>query len=450
MLGLGLSFTSFSTLVYNGIKSLILYLNGAEGLLLNADHELTVLENTSTSTTKTCVDYLGIIQETLTGEVRLLGGRREDHSDSTNYGWGALGIEWHYTEPDETSLIVPVPVILHEPAYTWLALHNRDLTNGDWAATTMTTAKTATGADAVSNSASTITSTASNATILQTLTLASAERITGAYVKRRTGSGVVEMTQDNGVTWTEIIITTEWSFVEIPAATLANPILGFRIVTSGDSIDVDYVGHQEDNWIGSVLEVTTAIVSTVTDLIRIPLVDGVNWNQNSGMILFRYRPQHSSDTSNNGIFGIVDAIDGIISDSTTSGTIELKDGINTATVATGGWTIDDDLIHAVIFDGSEMVIGSIKNNGTAIWSSTTTYDLAFTIGSYLNWFYSNSYINHLYNTKIYKKLQGGITLEAAKTWVEANAIEDLNINPYLVNSIGTILVDELDNKLIEV
>ena len=38
-------------------------------------------------------------------------------------------------------------------------------------------------------------------------------------------------------------MTSAWTRVVIPAATVTNPIIGFRIVTNGDAIDVDYVQH---------------------------------------------------------------------------------------------------------------------------------------------------------------------------------------------------------------
>lgn len=54
---------------------------------------------------------------------------------------------------------------------------------------------TATGIDNAANSASTLTAGADDATILQTLTLASAARSFSAYVKRRTGTGNIYMTR---------------------------------------------------------------------------------------------------------------------------------------------------------------------------------------------------------------------------------------------------------------
>jgi hypothetical protein len=69
--------------------------------------------------------------------------------------------------------------LLVEEARVNLAIWGRDLTNAAWTKTNMTTAKTATGADGSANGATTLTATAGNATVLQSITSASAARIHG-------------------------------------------------------------------------------------------------------------------------------------------------------------------------------------------------------------------------------------------------------------------------------
>jgi hypothetical protein len=107
-----------------------------------------------------------------------------------------------------------------------------------WVPVNMTALRNQTGPDGIPGFASSITATAANATILASLTVASSIRAQSAYVKRLVGSGVIEMTQDNGVTWTAIPVTGSWTRVTIPDQTLTNPVVGFRIATSGDSIAV--------------------------------------------------------------------------------------------------------------------------------------------------------------------------------------------------------------------
>lgn len=145
-----------------------------------------------------------------------------------------------------------------EPSATNVALWNRDLTNAAWTKTTATAAKDQTGIDGASNAASSLTATAGNATCLQAITLASSLRWQSAFIRRLAGTGVIEMTTDGGATWTVITVTASWARVSIPAQTLANPTVGFRIVTSGDAIAIDYVQNETSIRTSPIATTTTA------------------------------------------------------------------------------------------------------------------------------------------------------------------------------------------------
>jgi len=155
--------------------------------------------------------------------------------------------------------------LLIEEARTNVALWNRDLTNAAWTKSNATAAKDQTGPDGVANSASSLTATAGNATCLQAITLGSSVRYQSAYIKRITGSGVINMTMDNGTTWTAITVTSAWTAVEIPTQTLANPTVGFRIVTSGDAIAVDFVQNENSAFRTSPIATTTASATRAAD-----------------------------------------------------------------------------------------------------------------------------------------------------------------------------------------
>jgi hypothetical protein len=166
------------------------------------------------------------------------------------------------TEYDASGTALGVRI---EEARTNRVLWNRDLTNAAWTKTNITAAKDQTGIDGVSNSASSITATAGNGTILQSITSASAARITSAFVKRITGTGNIDLTQDNGATWTTVTVTSSWTRVEVPSATVTNPIVGFRVVTSGDAIAVDFVQEESGAFTTSPIATTTAIVTRAAD-----------------------------------------------------------------------------------------------------------------------------------------------------------------------------------------
>ncbi len=78
--------------------------------------------------------------------------------------------------------------LLSEEARTCENLWSRDLTNAAWVASNMTTAKNFAGLDRIANSCTTLTAGAANATLLQSITLASTTLEFAAFVSRVTGN----------------------------------------------------------------------------------------------------------------------------------------------------------------------------------------------------------------------------------------------------------------------
>lgn len=192
-------------------------------------------------------------------------------------------------------------------AQTELAIQNRDLTNVAWTATTATVAKDQTGVDGAATAASSILATAGNATVLQSITSGSATRITGAYVKRLTGTGEIDITQDNGATWTPITITGAYVFYTLPAATVTNPVIGFRIVTNGDKIAVDFVSQRIASFIFDPIATTTVSVTQNADTFFFPttgwisVAGGTMASSGSGQL--GLANQTAMATNNAGTFG---------------------------------------------------------------------------------------------------------------------------------------------------
>lgn len=112
-----------------------------------------------------------------------------------------------------------------------------------WTLSSVTAAQTAMGPDGIANSATTLTATGANGTVLQAITSGSATRATGCWIKRRTGSGNIDLTQDNGSTWVTVAVTSSWAFYPIAGVTSTNPTVGIRLVSSGDAVDVAWFSH---------------------------------------------------------------------------------------------------------------------------------------------------------------------------------------------------------------
>jgi hypothetical protein len=154
-----------------------------------------------------------------------------------------------------------------EGARTNSCLWSSDLTNAAWTKSNLTATKDATGPDGVANSASRLTATAGNGTALQSFTSASATRQYSVFAKRRTGTGNVQLTVDNGTTWTTIAVTSTWTQLGINQAAVTNPIIGLRLVASGDEVDVMW--NQLENgaaFASSPIQTTTVAVTRTVDV----------------------------------------------------------------------------------------------------------------------------------------------------------------------------------------
>jgi hypothetical protein len=109
------------------------------------------------------------------------------------------------TDQPRASNFMGQPGLLMEQTATNLVLHSRDLSNAAWTASNLTCTRNAVGVTGVSNSASTCTTGTSTflGTVTQPLTTSSG-RVTSVYVKRVAGSSALEMTRNNGGSWTAL------------------------------------------------------------------------------------------------------------------------------------------------------------------------------------------------------------------------------------------------------
>lgn len=226
--------------------------------------------------------------------------------------------------------------LLIEPSRTNVALWNRDLTNAVWVTTSCSAVKDQIGIDGVSNSASSLTASGANATCLQSVTLASSVRIMSAYVKRISGTGLIDMTTNNGVVWNNVTVTNDWTRVDIPLQTLANPIFGFRVGTSGDAIAVDYV--MNENGIVAATK-SSAILSTdrsVTrseDLLTLPTISSF-YNQLEGTFFFQF--DSTNLVSDSTLFCVDDGTTGQANqiDVRTTGSVSTRCRVRSSSVST--------------------------------------------------------------------------------------------------------------------
>lgn len=209
--------------------------------------------------------------------------------------------------------------MLVEKASTNVVIQNRDLSNAAWVKVNTTAAKDQVGIDGVTNSASSVTATAGNGTILQTDVLGSSSRLVSVFAKRITGTGTINLTGD-GSTFTAITLTSTWTRFTLPAATVVNPVTGFQIVTSGDVIAVDFVQNETGPIATSpILTGATSVARSIDSVLMSPLLP--SWfNPLEGTLLAEGIFSSISDTGNHALVSF--------DDGTVNNRITLREGNN--------------------------------------------------------------------------------------------------------------------------
>ena len=129
--------------------------------------------------------------------------------------------------------------------------------------------------DGVANSASTLTATGANGTSLQTITIASAAFTYTVWLKRKTGTGNIDITDNNGTNWTTVTGLSSAVFTPYSITrTQANPIVGIRVVTSGDEVEVDGCQLENGGYRTSVIATTTVAVTRALDSV---IISNLSW-----------------------------------------------------------------------------------------------------------------------------------------------------------------------------
>lgn len=301
-----------------------------------------------------------------------IGNLTSVRSSTADYVGDAQGLYW--------SVGANIPRLsnkglLIEKATTNRLLRCRDLTDAAWVKVNVTAALDQVGIDGVANSASSITATAGNGTILQTVVLGSSARRVSVFVKRITGTGTINLTGD-GTTFTAITVTSNWTRVNLASATVTNPITGFQIVTSGDAIAVDFVQNEIGPFITSPILTGAAQVTRSVDDITLTALPPFLLRVGSLSIYAEF----TVDSVNNGTSQTAIGID----DGTTNNRIALREG----GTGFGAWFIVDATttqanisLSTVSTTGVNKMAGSLELNNfnAAINAAAGTPDTSGTV-----------------------------------------------------------------------
>ena len=250
-----------------------------------------------------------------------------------------------------------------EESRTNKALQCRDLTQTAWVKTSATAALTQTGLDATANSASLITSTAANATALQTLTQTATSSVFSVYLKRVTGTGTIQLTQDNGTTWTTVTLTASWQRFALAAQSTTNPVFGIKIATSGDAVAWDCAQFEAGPFATSPILTTTASVTRALDVATVSSIPWFN--------------------ATTGSLAVESMIEGNAASGLSSSTFDLNDG--TVNNRIGGLILAAGAIECgIVISGATSVSGAATGSPAirAIFKQGLKYKAASNVAAY--------------------------------------------------------------------
>ena len=185
----------------------------------------------------------GTITSSTTGEVWTLNGASSVVRNSGFHGSMVDGVKCYDTDRLGNAIATTgsYPLVGYVPweARTNLVWPSEDLTSVRYVSAGGGVAVVADQAVAPdgTTTADQLTASGANGTLIQDLgVIASTAQCFSLYLKRKTGTGNIDITLDGGATWTtQTINSTTWTRCE-KTQTLANPDVGIRIVTSGDAV----------------------------------------------------------------------------------------------------------------------------------------------------------------------------------------------------------------------
>ena len=167
-------------------------------------------------------------------------------------------------------------VLIASTGVTYPSTYSEDGTNVAWTKTNGTAALDATGP--FGELCTSFEATSADGTIIQAVTSATALNCFAPLVRRKTGTGAIYATVDNGSNWTEItddIGVAGGDYLRIPFLSGGvDPDIGFKVETSGDAIEFSCASvNASISGLAPPMTTYRSSVATSNEVFRIPLAD---------------------------------------------------------------------------------------------------------------------------------------------------------------------------------
>jgi len=221
----------------------------------------------------------------------------------------------------------------------------------------------------------TLTASGANCTLIHDVyTSASGTHAAGFFIKRKTGTGVVEVCVDNGATWVDVTTQVDsdsgWHLTQTTLPTVTDPQLGVRLVTSGDAVYLDWAQMDDGKTLVSVHPIEGGATKEVQVFAGADATNMATLITNTSGAIYVESQLLPNDTTN-GIAQIF--ANGVRILYSTNGSLLATDGTNSRTMPLGLIGYSKSVFY---WGGSVMQITSNTSS-----SSTSTYDGAFGTGA---------------------------------------------------------------------
>jgi hypothetical protein len=311
--------------------------------------------------------------------------------------------------------------LLVEGEATNYVTYSCDFTNAAWTKSNITPLKNQTGPDGVANSASLLTAGAANGTALFTVADggATANKTFSMWIKRVTGTGNIDLTDNNGTNWTTQSVTSTWTKFALAARSQAIPIVGIRLVTNTDAVAVCLAQNEISAFSTSAIPTNGCPVTRLTEAGS--ATNGYSWTMSTalknslgaaspsrGTLLVDWTPGWAATalSFDAGIVASGNQVASLAYNSTTSGRLRISDDTGVVSL-TPGWSIGTAFTIASRWDStvSAPTTGakniSVKTGGTWSHGTVANYDGGFTLGTSLRLGFGNEYPFWISRLRVY-------------------------------------------------
>lgn len=197
---------------------------------------------------------------------------------------------------DTTGFVVR-PGIIMELTSANLIPKSSVIDDATWAELNTTAENADTGSSSPDGTvtAPSLTATDANGTLL--LASAVTARTYSVFLKRKTGTGNIDITADSGATWTTVTVYDyKWVRVQVTAAS-ASQTCGIRIVTSGDAVYVWGNQFEAQPYATTLIPTTSVALTRNVEVIKFPISGNMTDTQS---VFFKYTPfsTFANDSSN--------------------------------------------------------------------------------------------------------------------------------------------------------